>query len=299
MQINSYVSDRHRKRKKRRAYLFIALGIIALYLIFFVAQWFVLDSPVFRVDHVVVVGNSAVASSTIVDLVEAAALPKHTLFPGLFGFDSMVLWPDRVPQNELVLVPQLAGVTVSKDYFSHTVTITATERMPFGIWCFSARPGPIPQLDLAPASTGTPAGSASASTTLATAPNTSCYWFDNTGTIFEKSFDTQGDAIFVVNDAAQAPRGLNQKVLSDEFLPNFISIMNVLHASGLAVDTIELNDLSLEEVDVVTQNGPTIYFSLRFPADDYLPVIEKLMLEPSFDELQYIDCRTENRLYYK
>lgn len=290
MQINSYVSDRHKKRKKRRNYLFITLAIIALYLIFFVVQWFVLDSPVFRVDHVVVTSNNAVASSSVVDLVEASALPKHGLFPGLFSFDNMLLWPDHVSQSELALVPQLAGVTVSKDYFSHTVTLTASERVPFGIWCFSARPGTIPPLDTTPAST---------TTALAAPANTSCYWFDNTGTIFEKSFDTQGAAIFVVNDAAQAPRGLNQKVLSDEFLPNFISIMNVLHESGLSVETIELNDLSLEEVDVVTQNGPTIYFSLRFPADDYLPVIQKLMLEPTFDKLQYIDCRTENRLYYK
>ena len=105
--------------------------------------------------------------------------------------------------------------------------------------------------------------------------------------------------MFVVYDRAQAPRGLDQKVLPDEFLPNFISIMNVLKESGLAMRSIELNDLSLEEVDVLTANGPTIYFSLQFPADEYLPVIQKLMLTPTFDKLQYIDCRTQNRLFYK
>jgi hypothetical protein len=275
MQINSYVSDRHKKRKRRRVYLFAVLGVVALYLIFFVTQWFVLSSPVFRVDHVVVVGNGAVPSSNIVALVQASALPSHVLFPAVFGFRSMLLWPNHVSQKELTLIPQLAGVIISKDYFSHTVTITATERTPSGIWCFSALPSPISQLD------------------------TSCYWFDNTGTIFERSFDTQGNAIFVVNDAAQAAHGLNQKVLPDVFLPNFISIINVLHKSGLAVNTIALNDLSLQEVDVATQNGPTIYFSLRFPADDYLPVIQKLMLQPGFGKLHYIDCRTQNRLYYK
>jgi hypothetical protein len=75
--------------------------------------------------------------------------------------------------------------------------------------------------------------------------------------------------------------------------------MNVLRASGLGVQDIELNDLSLQEVDVQTANGPTIYFSLQFPADEYLPVIQKLMLQSNFDKLQYIDCRTENRLFYR
>ncbi|HUC31143.1 MAG TPA: hypothetical protein VMR99_00435, partial [Candidatus Paceibacterota bacterium] len=129
--------------------------------------------------------------------------------------------------------------------------------------------------------------------------NAPCYWFDDTGTIFEKAGATQGDLVFVVYDSAQSPRGLNQTVLSDEFLSNFISVMNVLHESGLSVEAIELNDLSLEEVDVPTANGPTIYFSLQFPADEYLPVIQKLMLQPDFDDLQYIDCRTQNRLFYK
>jgi hypothetical protein len=103
----------------------------------------------------------------------------------------------------------------------------------------------------------------------------------------------------VTQDSAQSPRGLNQKVLSDEFLPNFISIMNVLRESGLAVRSIELNDLSLQEVDVLTANGPEIYFSLQFPADEYLPIIQKLMLQSTFNTLQYVDCRTQNRLFYK
>ncbi len=279
MQLNSYVSDRHKKRKRRRAYFFTAVALIAAYLLFFIVQWFIFHSPIFRVNSVVVVGNSSVASSDVVALVEATAIPKHETFPALFGFDNMLLWPDRVASSELPLIPQLARVTVSKNYFSHTVTITADERAPFGIWCFSGQPGSVP--------------------TSGVTSNAPCYWFDNTGTIFEKSFDTQGNLIFVVNDTAQAPRGLNQKVLSDEFLPNFLSIMNVLHESGLAVTSIELSDLSLEQVDVLIANGPTIYFSLRFPADEYLPVIQKLMLGPSFDSLQYIDCTTQNRMYYK
>ncbi len=294
MQIAPYISDRRRKRKRRRAYLFTALGLIALYGIFFAAQWLVLRSPVFRVDHVVVQGNSAVLSADVISLAEASAIHGHDIFRGALTFDNMLLWPANIPQNELQLIPQLASASISKDFFSHTITIIVTERAPFGIWCFSASPGGGAAFASVSAATST-----SPAVAIVTDTNTPCYWFDNTGTIFEKAGETQGDLVYTVYDRAQQPRGLNQKVLPDEFLSNFISIMNVLRASGLSVRAIEMNDLSLEEVDVQTANGPTIYFSLQFPADEYLPVIQKLMLQSNFDKLQYVDCRTENRLFYK
>jgi hypothetical protein len=282
MQIAPYVSDRKKRRKRRRAYFFAAAGLIVLYAIFFGAQWLVLHSPVFRVDHVVVLGNGSVSSADVIALAEASAFPGHDIFRAALTFDNMLLWPASIPQNELQLIPQLADANISKDFFTHTVTITVTERSPFGIWCFSAPPGVI--------------STSSAIVAGATVP---CYWFDNTGTIFERAGETQGGLVYTVYDRAQAPLGLNQKVLPNEFLQNFISIMNVLRASGLGVQNIELNDLTLEEVDVKTANGPMVYFSLQFPADEYLPVIQKLMLQPNFNKLQYVDCRTENRLFYK
>ena len=230
----------------------------------------------------VVQGNNAIASADIISLAQASAAPGGNVFRGALTFSNMLLWPDVISQKELQLIPQLASETISKNYFSHTVTINVTERQPFGVWCFSAVPG-----------------ANIASSSIATDSNMPCYWFDDTGTIFERAGETQGNIVFTVYDRAQSPRGLDQAVLPDEFLPNFISIMNVLHGSGLAVRDIELNDLSLQEVDVLTANGPTIYFSLQFPADEYLPVIQKLMAQSNFDGLQYVDCRTENRLFYK
>lgn len=284
MQIAPYVSDRKKKRQRIRAYFFVAIGFVVLYALFFIVQWFVFHSPVFRVDTVVVRGNSAVASADIVALAEESAAPGHDFFRAATTFKNMLLWPDVIPQKNMEMIPQLATATIAKDYFSHTVTITVTERVPLGIWCFSALP------------------SVSSSVATSSVPenfNARCYWFDNNGVLFQKAGETQGDLILVVYDQAQTPRGLNQKVLANGFLPNFMSITNVLRASKLGVRAITLNDLSLQEVDVLTASGPELYFSLQFSADEYLPLIQKLMLLPTFGALRYIDCRTQNRLYYK
>jgi hypothetical protein len=267
MKSNTYVSDRKRKRKQRRKYLLGALAIVAVYCVLYSFGWFLFRSPLFRVDSVVVQGNSSVASADVVSLLQASALQKHNTFPAMLGFNNMLLWPDQVASSDLATIPELASVSISKDYFTHTITVNVSERVPFGIWCYAA--------------------------------DGSCYWFDNTGTIFERSLDTSGDVIFAVQDSAQSPQGLNQKVLPAEFLSNFISIMNVLRATGLGVKEIDLSNLALQEVDVQTTNGPELYFSLQFPADNYLEYIQKLMSEPGFSAIQYIDCRTQNRLYYK
>jgi cell division septal protein FtsQ len=267
MQPSTFVSDRKKKRRQRRKYLFSVLAIIAIYLFLYAFQWFIFSSPFLGVNHIVVQGNSSVSSGDIELLVEANALHNHDLFPAVFGFNNMLTWPDQVVSSDLKVIPQLESLSISKDYFTHTITINVSERIPFGIWCFSL--------------------------------NSECYWFDNTGIMFERSLDTQGDIIFDVQDHSQTPKGLNQAILPDEFVPNFISIMNVLRQTGLGVQEIDLNDLALEQVDALTTNGPSLYFSLRFSADDYLEYIQKLMLEPSFNKIQYIDCTTQDRIYYK
>ena len=112
------------------------MGLLALYGIFFVTQWVIIRSPMFRVDQVVVQGNSAVASADVVALAEASAPANSDVFRAALTFKNMLLWPGAIPEKELQMIPQLASANISKDFFSHTITITVTERTPFGIWCF-------------------------------------------------------------------------------------------------------------------------------------------------------------------
>jgi len=274
MQVRSYISERQRARRKRRVYFSTAIGILVVVVVALGVGWVIFRSPIFWVDRIVVQGNATVPSDAIVSLVEAAAMPPASrtfLVKPLLGFRNMLLWPSSIPSSTLAWIPQLNGLTVSKDYFTHTITITVTERQPLAIWCFVPKDNGDEQ----------------------------CFWFDETGTIFARTYDTEGGAITVVHDYSQKPSGVNQKILPDEFVANLISIVNVVRAASINVDTIALNDLSLEEIDISTVNGPSLYFSLRFPADDDLQVIRNIMVLPNWSKLGYIDCRTENRVYYK
>jgi hypothetical protein len=272
----AYISERRNKRKKVRRYIFTTLAVFVLYFLFLGVAWLVLRSPLFRVQHVTVEGNNVIASQDIITLLQSDPSGRHNMLDSVLGWNNMLSWPGSLSSSQLNLIPQLASATVNKDYFSRTITINVTERNPFGIWCF------LPKGDTDDA-----------------AGDGSCYWFDNTGVLFEKATNTQGNLIVVVNDYSQAVRGLNEEVLPDAYTANFISIVNVLHESDIGIKEIDLNDLSLEEVDAVTTGGPTIYFSLRFPADDYLGVLKNLSSQGEFSTLKYIDCRTEDRVFYK
>jgi hypothetical protein len=297
-QIAPYVLDKKKRRKKVRLYVFVTLGVFMLYAIFLGIVWIFLRSPLFRVDAVTVSGAPGVPTSTIVALVQADPSGKMTngWIGAMFGWGSMFAWPNgAVPSSTRVMDPSLSSVTVSKNYFTHTVAIDAVERQPFGIWCFGAGGGlPLP------------GGTGSSTAASGTVPSgvfapagTQCYWFDDTGVMFERSLSTTGNLIYMVSDYSQKDRGLGNTVLPAEFNANFLSIMDVLRGLGLGIKAIDLKDLALEEIDVQTAPGPLIEFSLRFPANNYLPVLQNLAAQPGFANIHYIDCRTKDRVFYK
>ena len=88
--------------------------------------------------------------------------------------------------------------------------------------------------------------------------------------------------------------------LGTRFLPNLLSIFTALQSSLASnVQEVRLNDLSLEEVDVTTYNGPELLFSLRFPAAGVSDAVNAIERMTSLAKLQYIDFRVQNKVYYK
>lgn len=274
MELNKYLSDNQKRRRKRQGYLYLALFAVVLYLVVAGAVWIFVRSPLFRARNIVVEGNRAVPSADVITLLQSATLRDHGFIKSILGFRNMLIWPDKLSGNELIFIPRLLSVELSKNYFSHTITVHVTEREPFGIWCFI----------------GNRNGSR---------VSERCYWFDDKGIIFGRTFDTQGSLLFAIHDYSQPRQGLNKTILSKNFLDNFISIINVLKASGTKVKDIILEDIELQEMVVKTYDGPTLRFSLRFPADEDLQILQNLMSKPNFAKLEYIDFRVENRAYYK
>ncbi len=275
--LEDYLSEKQRKRKERHRQLWWLMAILLVFVAGLFAVWVVTESPIFRIDHFTVTGNRAVSSGDAITLLFASAMQHRTLWSSLLGIKNMLIWPKALATSDVALVPQFAEATIQKNYANHTLTLSVTERTPLAIWC------EMPGTD----ANGNPSG------------DESCFWFDNTGMLFQRAFDTEGSELFAVHDYAQRTLGIGGRILPDAFITNMLSILETLKTSGLTVKEVALHDLSLEEADVSMYNGPLLYFSLRFNATEDTEALENFIEKPDFNSLQYVDFRTENRAYYK
>src|SRR5258708_1852190 len=215
--LEDLLSEKHRRRRERQVkFLFFASAIVIVIVIVGIL-WLFTRSPFFRIQAIVIRGNSSIPGADVKDLLYSAVLRNHGFVKSLLGLDSLLAWPSgMLPASDTNLIPQLADLSVSKNYFTRTVSVAVAEREPFGIWCLMPR-------------------GSSATSVAVPVTNEGCFCFDRSGTIFEKTFDTQGSALFAVHDYSQEHLGLNGQILSAPFAANMISILNVLMVSQLNV----------------------------------------------------------------
>lgn len=272
----TYVPDHQQFRKIKRL-RFVFLGFLALvYFVFVVCIWFFLGSPFFHVKNVAIVGNRDVSRGEILSAVISRVLGESWWKP-FFGINNMLIWREGPAEDALVFLPKIKSIDIKKNYEDGSILIKVAEREPYGIWC----------------------GIAPALSSGSFAEETSCWWFDEEGVIFKHALFTQGSLIMVVSDYSQNEVGLRSNILPKEFLPNALSILKALKSSGLDIKEIRLDDLKLEELEATTFSGPKIYFSLRFPANNTAEVIRSFIEKSTFKNLEYLDFRVENRVYYK
>ena len=307
MELNEYLSESRKRRQKRVRTIRLVIAVFILILIIVGCVWLAVKSPLVLMDRVVVQGNNAVPTGDLVAFADEVFARHYGLF-GFLGIHNMLAWPTTVDLGDLALDPRLESATLAKSYLSHVVTLAVTERQPVAVWCFmpsfavaaSEGESAVPPSNASgSAETSTASAGAAPDPSVAVIESESCYWFDGTGVIFEKAFDAEGNLLLAVHDYSQKDPGTGQAILPARFVPDLISILSVLQASGLRLKEVQLNNIGLEEIDATTYNGPTIYFSLRFPAGDTLSVLRSLILKPNFATLQYVDFRTQDRAYYQ
>lgn len=180
---------------------------------------------------------------------------------GYFDHNHLFGWPEHVsPGGELAQAKEIA---IDKSYLQGSIRITVSERSKLGIWCFVE----------------------------------SCYWFDDEGVLFGQAPVSEGNLLKTIHDGRSKLKE-GDEVLDSLRFDNLRSVIHVLEQIGMSVKRIFV-DTSKEEVSVSLDDGPTMHFSLKFPAGSSLPAIRSLVDQDKFSELQYVDFRIENRAYYK
>ncbi len=259
--------QRRRIRKRRRWFLIVALTVLVLAATG--GAVLVVHSRLFQVREVQITGNHEIPAQEILVFLRGQVL-DDVWWRNLLGFQNILVWPGSLSASALANFPALKSVTIERDVWQGQVKVVVEERAVYGVWCLNKNDLPR------------------------------CFWFDDGGTILARAPFTEGNLIRRVDDLSQDQLGLNSKILPAEELENAFSIFRVLNASRFSVKDIRLEDLSLAELHVLTSDGPDLYFSLRFPADNALKVLESFNSKATgFAGIKYFDFRVENRAYYQ
>jgi hypothetical protein len=269
-----YLTNLGERRARRRWLVRITIFATLIIALGGGTWWLLFRSPVYQVDQIVVEGTVRLSA----DDIEARAekVVQQGWLAGILGTHHMLVWPE----GELAAVsdelPLLRSLTVKRDYHDHRVTLMASEREPYGVWCLENR-DPV-----------------------------MCYWVDATGYVLEPAPKFEGNIVSTIADYATNDLAEGTFVPPAGMMANVVSIFHALAASGIGVREVRYEHPERQELTVTTYLGPNLLFSMRFPATATAPALLDLLakdsrgeLTPRFRDLQYVDFRVENRVYYK
>lgn len=242
--------------------IFLVLGLIIVGIL-----WVVVYSGVFAIKDVRITGTTYVAPEDVRGFLESnVAQGAVTRF---LGSRNILSWPEKFSGDALRGLPAAAELNIQKDHFRRTVTVTVSERERLGIWCFEEAD---PQV---------------------------CFWFDPAGVLFLPAYAAEGNLTPVLHDHSRPALALGDTVLPSRMLPNLLAIFDALRSIRLSISEVRLDNLALEEVHAATYDGPKLLFSLRFPIVGLQASIDAVAEKMPLSQLEYIDFRVENKVYYK
>lgn len=255
---------RRPKSERRR----IIIGwIIAFVVIAAIAglSYLVLLSDVSGVRGVVVTGSRIVEEQNIVRAVREK-LSSDSWFRRTIGDSNIFFWKSvgGISGEELGL-PAIKSLEVQTDTIGRRAIINVHEREFAGVWC---------------------AGT--------------CVGFDADGTAYFDAPSLEGSLLLQINDVGTSAPKLGERVLEDS--QQFVNMMETIRGvreAGIAIASVAIKDRNLREWTITPSHGGVMMFGLDVVPERLGNVLKTIMERAKWDNLNYIDFRVANRVYYK
>jgi len=249
----------YRRKKNKLRKKFILFWIIFL-LVILVSG--ILLSPLFRVRAINVYGNKEIETQNIEKSI---------------GRTNVLLITGRGLENKLLKeFPKIAEIKIEKNVFKKTLTITLKEREKTGIICKAEKINGAETVK-------------------------DCFYFDKNGIVFENAPQTSGALMLLIKDFSSTQLALGNKILEPELIGSMIEIKNNFPQAGNGIAWFELSMLPPKEIKAVTIKSWYILFDATRDMIKQFLILKTALSEKitNTDNLEYIDLRIENRIYYK
>jgi cell division septal protein FtsQ len=255
-----------RRRRERAlvalvALLFVACGAYGISYVSYLPQ--------LTIAQVHVDGTQVVPDSII------SAYADTVLYDGTYHFlsrQNIFNYPKQAIARDLVAnFPRIASAAVSRpSLFSRTLDVTVTERQPFGLWCTSG------------------------------ASSEQCYVMDDTGFIYADAASSTGGYIFS-GGIATSTQPIGQ-TFAPGHVPGLIALFKLLTTQDGLIPTGATVE-SGQDFAVTLSQGFLLKASYgedaNMLADDLELVLGSDALQGKTNDLEYVDLRFGDRVYYK
>jgi len=254
----------YRKRKRKRIGG-ILIVICSLFLIL-LAGFFLL--PILKIKVIEITGNKEIRAEEIRNILN---------YKNIF-----LASKERIKSDLIKKFPLIAELEIKINLFKRKIEINLKEREEFGIVCQAEK---IKQENVEIDQTK------------------NCFYIDKKGVLFEEALQTSGSLIILIKDYSGRDYRIGEKIFEENII-NFIVEVKEFLASETNVKVIDFDILSFppDNLKVITGENWYILFNLQKEARNQLLALKAVLEEKIKDnrnELQYIDLRIENRVYYK
>ena len=129
-----------------------------------------------------------------------------------------------------------------------------------------------------------------------------CFYFDVEGIIFKEAPQTSGSLITLINDFSQRSFSLGEQILGRDLINSMVLIKEELFSKmDLRVLSFDIAAYPADDLKAITNEDWYMMFSLKRDIKSQLSALKAALDEKIQNriDLQYIDLRIENRVYYK
>lgn len=285
MRSEIYFDERQNRKRRRILKLKIYSGLAAFFILLTGFAYLIIYSPIFKIKNINFIyisedktlGKSLNKEEVVNDLKNV--LICESRLAKFLSPNNILSWKNYGFDYFFKIYPQIAELEIKKEYFKRQVDLSIKERERKGIWCLKTK------TDVNETQINTEGFYES-----------SCWWFDKNGIIFEQAPLIEGNLINKINDFSGRTIQIGELALKENLFSNLLKIFEVLKKSDLNVKSFRLERIELQEI--IAESSPEIYFSLRINPEFALSALESIKAV-GFEKIQYIDLRVENRAYYK
>lgn len=292
-----------KKHRKSRKLLKITAALGPFFVFLAGVFYTVFFTSILRIDKAVVLGADEFRSG-------AGEIAKQKLAQKIFNkipINNYLFLPQKEISGAILdKFPEIKAVVGKKSLGEHSLSLNLEPRRPAVIWCRVLTLDTAAVLNLPPAAPDTVASSTDGTQVSPESPGLpeaeNCFFADSDGFIFKAAPVLSGGVIPIVYERTERDLKIKDTVFDERALQFILETKKQLDAVNLGLTDFVISGQTLGDLEILSPDGWKIILSL-----DQSPAVQvnalKRVLEEEIEEkrsqLEYVDLRVENRVYYK